>query len=93
MRRYLTCLATVALALAYAPAFAKGRATHPQPQVETDDGGYFADFITGPGGTKIPVQNYPGSVTVVTRKMMDDFQARSVCDALLLAPGVTASCR
>ena len=36
----------------------------------------------------------PGSTTVITRKMMDDFQTRNVCDALPMAPGVTTSgCR
>ena len=31
----------------------------------------------------------PGSTTVITRKMMDDFQSRNLCDALRMAPGVT----
>lgn len=54
------------------------------------DSGYFAQYITGPGGRKIPLRDYPGSAYVVTRKMMDDFQTRSVCDALRFAPGVVA---
>jgi outer membrane receptor for ferric coprogen and ferric-rhodotorulic acid len=91
MRRSLTLLAV--LALLAAPALAKGRTSPAPPRAETEDTGYFSNFITGPGGNKIPIQNYPGSATVVTRKMMDDFQVRSVCGALLLAPGVTASCR
>lgn len=53
------------------------------------DDGYFAKYITGPGGTRVPIREVPGSVTVVTRKQMDDFQARSLCDALRFAPGVT----
>lgn len=53
------------------------------------DVGYFARYVTGPGGTRIPVREVPGSTTVITRQMMDDFQARSVCDALRFAPGVT----
>jgi outer membrane receptor for ferric coprogen and ferric-rhodotorulic acid len=65
----------------------------PPARAETGDSGYFSNFVTGPTGMKIPNQNYPGSETVITRKMMDDFQVRSVCGALLLAPGVTASCR
>jgi outer membrane receptor for ferric coprogen and ferric-rhodotorulic acid len=31
----------------------------------------------------------PGSTSVITRKMMDDFQSRNLCDALRLAPGVS----
>lgn len=93
MRRFLTVLATAgALALA-APSFAKNGTRHPPAPSGASDDGYFADFVTGTGGRKIPVQNYPGSTTIITRKMMDDFQTRSLCDALRLAPGVTASCR
>lgn len=66
---------------------AKGRAA---PAARSDDG-YFSNYITGPGGTKIPVRDYPGSATVITRKMMDDFQARNICDALRMAPGVSVS--
>lgn len=71
------------------------RGTHPRIQrvapaapVDTDDG-YFSDYVTGPLGSKTPVMDVPGSTTVITRKMMDDFQSRSLCDALRLAPGVT----
>jgi outer membrane receptor for ferric coprogen and ferric-rhodotorulic acid len=32
----------------------------------------------------------PGSTSVITRKMMDDFQSRNLCDALRLAPGVSS---
>jgi outer membrane receptor for ferric coprogen and ferric-rhodotorulic acid len=53
------------------------------------DVGYFSNDLTGTGGTKIPLRDYPGSATVITRQMMDDIQARSLCDALRLAPGVT----
>ena len=62
--------------------------------VQNPDGrdiGYFSNYLTGPGGMKTPIRDYPGSATVITRKMMDDFQARSVCDALRLAPGVVVS--
>lgn len=94
MRRFLTIFAALTvLALACEPAFAKGKA---RPAPTTARGGdradgYFDQFITGPGGQRIPVRDYPGSATVITRKMMDDFQARNICDALRLAPGVSAS--
>ncbi|MBM3654516.1 MAG: Plug domain-containing protein, partial [Alphaproteobacteria bacterium] len=40
---------------------------------------------------RAPIMEVPGSATVITRKMMDDMQSRSLCDALRLAPGVTTS--
>jgi outer membrane receptor for ferric coprogen and ferric-rhodotorulic acid len=55
------------------------------------DDGYFSNYVTGPTGTPTPIMQVPGSASVVTRKMMDDFQSRSLCDALRLAPGVTTS--
>lgn len=55
------------------------------------DDGYFSDYVTGPTGTPTPVMQVPGSTSVITRKMMDDFQTRDLCGALRLAPGVTAS--
>lgn len=64
----------------------------PKPSSESAAGrdiGYFSNTLTGPGGMKTPVRDYPGSATVITRKMMDDMQARSVCDALRFAPGVS----
>ena len=60
----------------------------PATPFDTDDG-YFSDYVTGPAGTKTPIMDFPGSTTVITRKMMDDFQARNICDALRMAPGVT----
>lgn len=66
----------------------------PSVAVQNEGGrdiGYFSNYLTGPGGMKTPIRDYPGSATVITRKMMDDFQARSVCDALRLAPGVFVS--
>ncbi|WP_442753643.1 TonB-dependent receptor [Methylocystis sp. JAN1] len=95
MRRFLTIVATIgALALLGAPALARNKTRHPGiPPGAQGNNGYFEEFASGPGGSKVPVQNYPGSTTVITRKMMDDFQTRSVCQAALLAPGVTGSCR
>ena len=55
------------------------------------DDGYFSNYVTGPTGTPTPVMHVPGSTSVITRKMMDDFQSRDLCGALRLAPGVTAS--
>lgn len=55
------------------------------------DDGYFSDYVTGPTGAPTPVMQVPGSTSVITRKMMDDFQSRDLCGALRLAPGVTTS--
>jgi outer membrane receptor for ferric coprogen and ferric-rhodotorulic acid len=55
------------------------------------DDGYFSYYVTGPTGAPTPVMQAPGSTSVITRKMMDDFQTRDLCGALRLAPGVTAS--
>lgn len=59
------------------------------PVPPPDGDGYFSDFVTGPAGARAAVMDVPGSTTVITRKMMDDFQSRSLCDALRMAPGVT----
>lgn len=59
------------------------------PVPPPEDDGYFSDYVTGPAGTRVPIMQVPGSATVITRKMMDDFQSRNLCDALRLAPGVT----
>ncbi|MGD9657265.1 MAG: TonB-dependent receptor plug domain-containing protein [Methylocystis sp.] len=64
---------------------------HRAPPPPYSDDGYFANYVTGPTGTRTPIMQVPGSVSVVTRKMMDDFQSRNLCDALRLAPGVTTS--
>lgn len=59
------------------------------PATPPDDG-YFTQYLTGPAGRKTPLREYPGSATVITRKMMDDIQANNLCDALRFAPGVVA---
>jgi outer membrane receptor for Fe3+-dicitrate len=41
-----------------------------------------------PGWTRI--DRYGGTTTVVTRKMLDDYNATTMCDALRLVPGVFA---
>ncbi len=53
------------------------------------DDGYFSNYVTGPTGAPTPIMQVPGSASVITRKMMDDFQSRNLCDALRLAPGVS----
>jgi outer membrane receptor for ferric coprogen and ferric-rhodotorulic acid len=85
-----TLVVLAAIAAAPADGLAKSRARpRAPPPVETSDDGYFIDHLTGPGGSRTPIMNVPGSATVITRKMMDDFQSRSLCDALRMAPGVT----
>ncbi|WP_400770132.1 TonB-dependent receptor plug domain-containing protein [Methylosinus sporium] len=50
--------------------------------------GYQIPYVVGPGGEKRSVMDTPGGVTVISRKFMDDIQARSIYDALRYAPGV-----
>ena len=91
----LIAVATVGLTTA-AAAEARVRGAHARvhrvapPPPYTDDG-YFSDYVTGPTGAATPVMQVPGSTSVITRKMMDDFQSRDLCGALRLAPGVTTS--
>lgn len=55
---------------------------------------YLEYYVTGPLGNQRRVDRIPGSVTIITRRLIDDLQARSVCDALRMAPGVfVGSCR
>ena len=67
---------------------ARARVHHVAPPPYTEDV-YFSDYVTGPTGRRTPVMQVPGSTSVITRKMMDDFQSRNLCDALRLAPGVS----
>jgi outer membrane receptor protein involved in Fe transport len=52
------------------------------------DTGYFVPYVTGPGGTRVPVMEVPGAVTVVPRSLMDDQQATTLGEALRNVPGV-----
>jgi len=52
------------------------------------DTGYYVPYVTGPGGTRVPVMQIPGSVTVVPRSLMDDQQATTLGQALRNVPGV-----
>lgn len=53
------------------------------------DTGYYVPYVTGTGGTRVPVMEIPGSVTVVPRSLMDDQQATTLGQALRNVPGVT----
>jgi outer membrane receptor for ferric coprogen and ferric-rhodotorulic acid len=53
------------------------------------DSGYYVPYVTGPGGTRVPMMQIPGSVSVVQRSLMDDQQATTVGEALRYVPGVT----
>jgi len=70
------------------PSHAPGRQAAP---ARIGDDAYFSNYLSEPGGRKTPVMEYPGSATVVTRKMMDDMNARNLCDALRYTPGVFVS--
>jgi outer membrane receptor for ferric coprogen and ferric-rhodotorulic acid len=99
MRKALSLILLVAIAGAglTPPAAADPRVrgyraqVHRAPPPRYSDDGYFSNYVTGPTGAPTPVMQVPGSASVITRKMMDDFQSRSLCDALRLAPGVSAS--
>lgn len=52
------------------------------------DTGYYVPYVTRPGGTRVPVMEIPGSVTVVPRSLMDDQQATTLGQALRNVPGV-----
>ncbi|HEY8125684.1 MAG TPA: TonB-dependent receptor plug domain-containing protein [Methylocystis sp.] len=89
----LIAVATVGLTTAAAadPRMrgARARVHHVAPPPPSSDEGYFSDYVTGPTGAPTPVMQVPGSTSVITRKMMNDFQSRNLCDALRLAPGVS----
>ncbi len=61
-----------------------GAAGGPRP----GDTGYYVPYVRGPGGTRVPVMQIPGSVTVVPRSLMDDQQATTLGEALRYVPGV-----
>jgi outer membrane receptor for ferric coprogen and ferric-rhodotorulic acid len=80
--------ASAALALLSTTAFA-GSSTKTKRHAPQAEDGYYVPYVTGPGGEKRDVMEIPGSVTVVSRKLMDDVQATSLGDALRFVPGVT----
>lgn len=80
--------ASAALALLATPAFAGSSTKSKRPAPQAEDG-YYVPYVTGPGGETRDVMEIPGSVTVVSRKFMDDVQATSIGDALRYVPGVT----
>jgi outer membrane receptor for ferric coprogen and ferric-rhodotorulic acid len=82
-------LVLVAATAAAAEPRARGVRAPARAPAPVEDDGYVVRTITAPDGEKIPVMNIPGSVTVVTRRMMDDQQATSISDALRNAAGVT----
>ncbi|MFO1104454.1 MAG: TonB-dependent receptor [Methylocystis sp.] len=90
----LTAIASAGLT-ASAPADPRVRGfratVHRAPSPRYSDDGYFSNYVTGPTGAPTPIMQVPGSASVITRKMMDDFQSRSLCDSLRLAPGVSTS--
>jgi outer membrane receptor for Fe3+-dicitrate len=79
--------ASVALALLSTAALAGSSPKAKRPAPPTEDG-YYVRHVAGPGGEPRDVMEIPGSVTVVSRKLMDDVQATSIGDALRYVPGV-----
>ena len=51
--------------------------------------GYYVPYVTGADGEKHPIMEIPGSVTVISRQLMDDQQATTLGDALRNVSGVT----
>lgn len=80
--------ASAALALLSTAAFA-GSTPKAKRAPRASEDGYYVPFVTGPAGQKKDVMEIPGSVTVVSRKFMDDVQATTLGDALRYVPGVT----
>lgn len=78
-------LAGVALAFFATGALAGSAQKAKNPPAEDN---YYVPYLTGPAGEKRKAMDVPGGVTVVSRKFMDDIQARSLSDALRYAPGV-----
>jgi outer membrane receptor for ferric coprogen and ferric-rhodotorulic acid len=87
-----------AIALQVKPAVSEPSIRGSKARVETSpaapidprqsDRGYYVPYLTGPAGTRVPVMNIPGSVTVVPRSLMDDQQATTLGEALRNVPGV-----
>lgn len=84
---HVRILAAVASAL-IATAAQAGSAPKAKAPARPAEDGYYVPHVTGPGGEKRPVMEIPGSVTVVSRKFMDDIQATTIGDALRFVPGV-----
>ncbi|PPD10120.1 MAG: TonB-dependent receptor [Methylocystis sp.] len=69
----------------------KARKTHtssPAAQAMDNDG-YYVPYVVGVDGKKYPIMKIPGSVTVISRQIMDDQQATTLGDALRNVSGVT----
>jgi outer membrane receptor for ferric coprogen and ferric-rhodotorulic acid len=81
--------ASLALALISTAAGAGSSTRGRRAATPPAEDGYYIRYVTGPGGQKRHVMEIPGSVTVVSRKLMDDTQATSLGDALRFVPGVT----
>lgn len=85
--RIIAVGAAAALLSSAALAGSSGKGDRSKPP--RDEDGYYVPYVTGPGGEKRDVMEIPGSVTVVSRKLMDDTQATTLGDALRFVPGVT----
>ncbi len=68
----------------------KARKTISPPIVSpASNDGYYVPYVTGADGKKYPIMEIPGSVTVISRQLMDDQQAITLGDALRNVSGVT----
>ena len=85
---HVRIFAGVALALISTTALAASSQKAKRAPAPPAEDGYYVPYVTTPGGEKRHVMDIPGSVTVVSRKFMDDIQATTVGEALRFAPGV-----
>lgn len=89
----LLMLASGALADSVARG-AKARKAHsPAASDQLSDNGYYVPYVIGADGKKQPIMEIPGSVTVISRQVMDDQQATTLGDALRNVSGVTVTHR
>lgn len=60
----------------------KARRTHvSSPAAQPADNGYYVPYVVGVDGKKYTIMEFPGSVTVVPRQLMDDQQATTLGEA------------
>ncbi len=67
----------------------KARRTHTSPPAaQPSDNGYYVPYVVGVDGKKYTIMEFPGSVTVAPRQLMDDQQATTLGEALRNVSGV-----
>jgi outer membrane receptor for ferric coprogen and ferric-rhodotorulic acid len=67
----------------------EARKTYAPPPAQTTDNGYYVPYVIGADGKRYPIMEIRGSVSVISRQVMDDQQAITLGDALRNVSGVT----